>query len=426
MRKKFYFALIILLNSTHSQAFNLVTAWQSALENAPEYASAQAVKRIDSEAENQALAELLPSINGNSRYQEQPQSNANDSSTYGWNVQLSQSIYNSSKWNQYQKGKVRSTISDLVLVSKSDELLKKVTQYYFELLIADEQLKLIVATKRSLQQQLNQAEAMYKKGAGSIIDYYDAQSGFDEIITEEVSARNQYVVAFNKLQHLTGRMSGELEAAKAFQPIDIHDSLSWTNMALNKNAGLLAKKASITEAEYEVKSIKGQHLPTLDVNAGYQNNINKREQGGTDLRYRDKGHYMTLGVNIPIFSGGGTSSKVRESVARRDQLEQEYFYAKDQVSLEIETLISALRINTQQVEAFSKLVSTNKMKLDATEIGLKAGIRTQTDLIKAQQDYLEAQKKLAEAKHSYISGYLTIVISSGDTENLEQKAMAFF
>lgn len=413
--------LILLLSAMwvgDSFSSELVEAWEWALKKSPEILAATEKYNVDYEAKEQALAHLLPSLQGVIHYQEQPQSNANDSTIQGWSIELTQTLINISKWRQYKKGTVRSVIADLELQDARRQLLNKVTEVYFDILQLKKDLELIEKAKESMMAQVKQTEALYMKGAGTVIDFYDAQSAYEEIEAEELSVYSKLEVGLRKLSAITNRPYHTLENKKIIvDGIELLTLGYWRQAALSENSTLKVKSELINEAEHEVKAIKALHLPSIDLSLGYQDSINKRDAGaGGNIKYPTRGRYANLRLTIPFFSGGGIASETRSAVASREMLYHEYSFARENVMLQIEGLFLDVRNNQRQIKAFSQLVDTNLVKLEATRVGFKAGVRTLVDIIRAEKDYLEAQRNLAKVQYQIASNYIMLQTLSGEVD----------
>ncbi len=404
--------------ATQSFSTELVQAWEHALKNSPEILAATEKRNAEFEAKTQSRAALLPSLQGSAHYQEQPQSNANDSTTQGWSIELSQTLFNISKWQQFKKGSVRSVIAELSLIDSRRQLLNKVTEAYFDVLLVKKELTLIEKTKDSIALQLEQAQALYQKGAGTILDFYDAQSAYEEIQTEELATQSKLELSLRKLSTITNFPYRTLKQNTVItDKVQLQTLDYWKKITLEGNSTLKVKSELIAEAEYDVKAAKAQHLPTVDLGLGHQDSMNRRDTGyGGSMRYATRGNYVNVRLTVPIFNGGAITSQTRSAVASREMLRYEYDYARDNVMLQIESLFLDIKTNQSQVKAFTQLSNTNNTKLEATRVGFKAGIRTQVDLIKAERDYLEAQRKLAEAQYRLISNYLILQTVAGELE----------
>ncbi|PNA49676.1 channel protein TolC, partial [Pseudomonas sp. MPR-R5B] len=76
-----------------------------------------------------------------------------------------------------------------------------------------------------------------------------------------------------------------------------------------------------------------------------------------------------LQLSIPIYSGGLTSSQVRESYSRLDQTEQQREALRRQVVENTRNLHRAVNTDVEQVQARRQSIISNQSAVEATEIG---------------------------------------------------------
>jgi outer membrane protein len=120
-----------------------------------------------------------------------------------------------------------------------------------------------------------------------------------------------------------------------------------------------------------------------------------------------------LRLNIPIFSGGGTQSRVREQVhlhrAAREKLEG------TMRSAERETRDAYLGVIAEKarVQALSQAVKSSQTALEATEAGFEVGTRTTVDVLDARRRLFEAQRDYARSRYDYLINIVRLESATG-------------
>ena len=158
-------------------------------------------------------------------------------------------------------------------------------------------------------------------------------------ISQEIAARNALEISKRTLQ---GIINPFLIIWRA--PVSIklfrftytaYDSMEeWVTLAEQKNFSLRIQQIAYEMAEQEIQKAKAGHYPTLDLVAQYSN-----QQGvggaitgrGIDLESKSVG----LQLNVPIFQGFSTQSRVRETLANRDKIRQELENTRRTVGLQV-------------------------------------------------------------------------------------------
>ncbi len=105
-------------------------------------------------------------------------------------------------------------------------------------------------------------------------------------------------------------------------------------MSMDQNSALLSSRLAADIARDQVSSAFGGHLPIIDLVAGrtYSDRAGDatyRTPTGNQLTFNDAttyGNSVALQLTMPIFNGGGTSSRVRQSqyrwIAAKERLER--------------------------------------------------------------------------------------------------------
>ena len=120
-----------------------------------------------------------------------------------------------------------------------------------------------------------------------------------------------------------------------------------------------------------------------------------------------------LRLNVPIFSGGGTQSRVREQVylhrAAREKLEGTMRAA------ERETRDAYLGVIAEKarVQALQQAVKSNQTALEATEAGFEVGTRTTVDVLDARRRLFEAQRDYARSRYDYLINIVRLKSATG-------------
>ncbi|HBX57076.1 MAG TPA: channel protein TolC, partial [Pseudomonas sp.] len=140
--------------------------------------------------------------------------------------------------------------------------------------------------------------------------------------------------AFQALITLTNRDYAAIEGIQHSLPIlapTPNDAKAWVDTAAAQNLNLQASNYAVDAAEETLRQRKSGHAPTLDAVASYQKGdndslgfSNTSTPGTTQPRFSGDVEQRSIGLqlNIPLYSGGLTSSQVREAYQRLNQTEQ--------------------------------------------------------------------------------------------------------
>ena len=293
------------------------------------------------------------------------------------------------------------------------DLIIRVSQAYFDVLLSQYNVTLSQAQKEAISEQLAQAKRTFEVGTTTITDTHEAQARFDLTVAQEIAAQNDLEIRQNALLQIIGRLPGDLVAVRGDVPLVAPDPSSmdaWVEKALAKNAEVVIARAALEIATEEVKKARGGHLPTVDLFATYgESGVGGGTAGGSDQTSRVIG----VQLNLPLFQGGGTSSKVRQAVANRERARQDLEVTQRRVAQTARQAYLGVTSGIAQVKALQQAVISNQSSFDSTKLGLEVGVRTGVDLLNARQQVFSARRDLAQALYNYILSRLRLSAAGG-------------
>ena len=420
--------LALLMTATFApsaQAANLMDIYRDALANDAALASARAAYQAGQEKLPQGRALLLPTINlsANTTWNEldiqyrgtttlpSGQQNYNSS---GATLSLSQPIYRRQNWAVYEQGKLQSAAAEIQYAAAQQQLMLDVAQAYFDVLLAQDNVSLAGIQKKAILEQLDQAKMSFEVGTATITDTHEAQARYDLANAGEIAALNELEIRQRALEKIIGKLPGPLATLAAelsLQPPEPNDMNKWVEAAEQNNLLVQAKRASAEIADQEVERNRGGHHPTLDLIASYSNTS---ATGGTYGIGNDaKVSAIGLQLNLPLYQGGGTSSRVREAVANQEKARQDLTLEVRQSALSTREAYLGVTSGAAQVRALEQALVSSQSSLDSTKLGLEVGVRTNVDVLNAQQQLFSAKRDLYKARYAYLVSRLKLKSAAG-------------
>ena len=396
--------------------FDLQDAWNAAYQYNAEYSAATHEKNAGLEAKKQGVAVLLPQLSANAVYQEQPQSMSNDAQSHGWNIQLQQPLFDVAKWQQYKQGKNKSKIAEIRFNQIDSQLKLDIGKAYFQVLQAQDNLTAIAAAKKAYTEQLAQVKAMFEVGAATQVDIDEVQSGYDTAVAKEVKSLSELNMARNFLHNATGLNPDDIEPLKNKQLFNfslLPTEEEWQQIALKNNAELLLAQLKLESANTSLSEMRANRLPVLSLSGGYQDMRYKNESNNQAYRYGKRGYLVSVNLSIPLFAGGQINSKVKEAYELSMQTQDLLTATNRKIALEVKQHYLSIHSGKSEIAAQEKLLQSTQSKLQSTQMGYEVGLRTNLDVVQAQQAYLEAQQQLANAKYHYLISYLELLNTAG-------------
>jgi outer membrane protein len=420
-----------LMAGAEPQVQDLVATFQQARSSDPTWASAQSANNAAQEKLVQGKALLLPSasMGANASHVESNLERASgrfnigstghdDYETWGYSLNINQPLYRKQNRIQYEQSKTTVAQADEQLHSAYQELMLRVSQAYFDVLLAQDKIDLIQAQKSAITRQLEQAKANFEVGTATITDVHEAQARFDLTVAQEIAAFNELEAKKHAIQSLTGAPPQRLATARE----DLHaaipdpgDMERWVTIAEQNNLTLKIQQQALQLATQEVERTQAGHLPTLDVVGSYNDN---RANGGVSadlVGYNKATKSATVGLQleIPLYQGGAISSRAREAVANRQKAQDDLEAARRKADLDTRQAYLNVASSVAQVQAYEQALVSSQSQLDSTTLGYDVGVRTSVDVLNAQQQLYSAKRDLLQARYSWLLSVLQLKAAAG-------------
>lgn len=406
---------------------NLIDLYQAALSNDPTWASARSANTAAQEKLEQGKALYRPTVTfdadashsetnikyiGTGSVFRNGGPESFDSSSYGINV--SQPIFRMDNFVRYQQSKVEVTLADKELMLAQQDLMLRVSQAYFDVLLAQDKIELINAQKNAINRQLEQAKANFEVGTATITDVNEAQARYDLTVAQEIAYTNELAVKKHAVQSIIGKLPQALASARADLKTSLpepNDMEKWVEIAEQNNLELNIQQQAFEIASKEVQRANAGHLPTLDAVGNYTSTY----AGGGVNGFGNDLQNTTVGLQlqIPIYQGGAVSSRVREAVANKQKAQEDVEVVRRKAELDTREAYLNVASGVAQVKANEQALISSQSQLDSTNLGYEVGVRTSVDVLNAQQQYYSTKRDLLQSRYNYLLSTIKLKSATG-------------
>ena len=335
-----------------------------------------------------------------------------DFNSHGYSLRLTQSLYNHDFYVQLRQAKNTVAKAQVELDASRQELVLRVTEFYFNVLAAQDDLKFASAEKEAINRQREQAENRFEVGLVPITDVKEAQSSFDSAIAREIDAQIALELAIDALAVVTGERVTDLKSLSQRMELvrpDPDNVTDWINSALNQNLALLINEYDTKIAKQEIKRNQARHLPTLDIVAAY----NDSDSGGLTGSRKTEDSRIGLELNFPIFEGGRTHYQVKESQYLYQSALQAHEKIRRETTRDTRDAYHNVVAGISRVNAFNKAVESAEVAAEATEAGFDVGTRTSVDVLLALRSVFQAQRDFSRSRYDYLLDTLRLKSAAG-------------
>ncbi len=413
----FLFPTLSMGNELSPDVMNLIQAYQLAQQHDSTFAAEQAVFLAGQEQQQQSRASLLPRIDGAANYDfAYDIDDSKGLTSKGASIRLSYPLYRKSNQILHEQAKVRVNQAEIQLLISKQELALRVATAYFKILSATESVGVAASQKAAFAENLERAKLAYRIGTATITDKLEAQARFDLARATEITEQNNLEIAKQSLKSVIGifpnHLFGLREDAK-LQAVNPQNMEYWVKQALQNNPQIQFSTQSLSIASQEISRAKSERLPVVDVTSSLAHSQQ-------DL-FRLNRNTVGIGIqlNVPLYTGGLTSSRIRAASANRDQQTHQLDKRRREITLKTQQTYLTLRSGWLRIDAFKQALASSQSVLDATKKGLEVGVRTNLDVLDALQQFFATQRDLTLAKYDYLLGTLELKAAVGQIDESE-------
>ncbi len=425
MNRRFAIALLAFV-PVAAAAQNLTQVYQDARGYDAQYGAARQALQAGLERVPQGRALLLPTLNltanatrshieSDSKNEATQPSFERDINTHGYALTFTQPLYRRQNWLQADQGQLQAKQAEFTFGQAGQDLILRAAQAYFDVLAAQDTLALVRAQKTSIAEQLAQAKRNFEVGTATITDTHEAQARYDLAVAQEISAQNDVEVRRRALQQLTGKEYGELKTLRPdvkLSPPQPNDMQSWVSLAEKQSYTVLVQDAAVEIARLEAQRNSAGHHPTLDLVASHSYTSQSASQlssTGSEVNNSSVGLQLT----VPLYQGGGITSREREAAYNLERTRQELENARRTSALATRQAYLAVINGIAQISALEQALVSSQSALQSNRLGYEVGVRINIDVLNAQQQVFSTRRDLAVARYNTITNFLRLKAAAG-------------
>lgn len=409
--------------SAHAQS--LLSLFATARSYDATYKSAQSQYTANLAKADQSKALLLPTVglsaNINRTEVETVASSLNASAqSRSATLSASQPLYRPANTATYQQGQRQLELAAVQLKAAEQDLMVRLSQAYFEVLVSRESLDFVKAQKVAVGEQLAAAKRNFEVGTSTITDSREAQARFDLVVAQEIAADNDLRIkrlALNQLVGLNNIEPKSLSSKAKLSAPDLQSLDQWVQQSSASNPSIIQSRVALDIAKLETNKAEAGHKPTLDLVAGYTPTRYFNSTRGTGLSVSgapdSNATSVSLNFNMPLFAGFATQNRIKETLALEDKARSDLEAAERTVAQATRTAFYGLQSGIGQVNALQAAETSSQSALDANKLGYQVGVRINIDVLNSQSQLFQTKRDLAKARYDVLLGQLRLRQATG-------------
>jgi outer membrane protein len=409
-------AAVILMPSAPASAETLSQALHAAYKFNPRLDAARAIQRATDEEVPRALSGYRPSIVGSADtgYQLQttkPAGSPNattESNPRGYNVGLTQPLFRGFRTKNAVSA-AEATVRagwEALRTTEASVLLEAVTAYND--VVRDQAIVLLRENNVTvLTRDLKATQDRFQVGEVTRTDVAQAQARRAQAVAALDLARANLNTSRASFERVIGHPPSKLVEPKTASAVPKTLGNS-TEIASRESPGVVAALYREQAARFNVDLIRGELLPTVQLEAGYGRRFDPSE-----AIEATESTTVTGRVTVPFYTGGEVQARVRQAKHTHVQRLQEIEQARTEVQAQVVTAWSQLQAAQAAVESDQASVSANRIALAGVREEERVGQRTLLDVLNAEQELLNSEVTLATDRRNLVVASYTVLSTIG-------------
>lgn len=322
-------------------------------------------------------------------------------------VQLQQAVFNQQVFIGLKAAKSTKEFYQLNAELTDEQIIERVSNAYFQVFTVEQNQQTLESSYASTEKVRNIIKSLFDNGLAKKIDLDRTNVNLTNIETNIKQTKNGVAQAKNALKFYMG-MPIEKDIQLVKEDMEITPHLLENTMSSDNRTEVKVLLKNKELLEYNKKATEAAYYPTVNLTANYNWQgigekfplVNGSSRG---VRWSDFSA-IGLGINVPIFNGFATKSKVQQAQIDLDKLNLDIQETKLSLDLAYQNAKSQIENSLNTLEYQKANVALAEDVLANTKSNYQYGLATLTDL-------LDAENSLVQAKNNYTNAILDYKIA---------------
>ncbi|MNK10899.1 Outer membrane protein OprM precursor [compost metagenome] len=336
-------------------------------------------------------------------------------------VNLTQNLFDQSVFTGLKAAKTTREFYLINAQLTEEQVIERVANNYYQVFVERQKLTVIDSNYVKTSKIRDIIKGQYDNGLAKKIDLDRMNVNLSNINTQRQQLINSVQLQENTLKFYIGMpIDTPIKIpATEFQvtPLALEEAPDATQRTEYQ---LLKKQEELYN--YQKKSIIAEYYPKLSLTAGY-NYLGQGPQLPWFSTPADGVHwtdYSAIGLNlsVPIFNGFGTRARVRKATIDIQKNEEDIKETKLSLDLAFENAKTQINNSIITIDNQKENVKLAQEVLDDTQNNYQNGLATLTDLLDAENSYIQAQNNYTTALLDYKLAEVQLIKAKGELKTL--------
>jgi outer membrane protein len=293
------------------------------------------------------------------------------------------------------------------------QLFKDVAQNFYDVLTLEQDLKNLDEQIGQYQQREKELQERVRIGRTRTGEVLTVQATISTLRAQVEQVRAQLSTARDIFAFLSGLPGTTPLRDTEVLPNNL-DALDDYLVRVALRPDVKAAQRRQTAAQENIRVARGEHLPSLDLNANrYLERTGSLENVEWDVQ---------LALTVPLYAGGSVQSRVREAQSQSEQAELATTRARRLADQEIRSFYQTVVLDRSRLDALEKATDAAKSNYETQRRDYRLGLVTNLDVLQALSTYLENQQALDRVRYNVKFNYLRLQAAAVRRPNVPEGA----
>lgn len=306
---------------------------------------------------------------------------------------------------QLRQARASTDAAEAAVIEQRFAVALQAKQAFFNVLRADELIRLSEARVERARQAGAAAERRMAVGSGTRSDVLRTQLELNQArqaLLQAQSQRRNAAYALGAAVGMDEPVAAQYDEAIEPQPLALSRE-ELVRIAVEQSPVVRTAEASLVADRAGLRSSRTQYFPTLRASGGYDwfNQDAAFSGGRTSWSTR-------LSLSYPIFNGFSREDAVQRANVQLSVSQIQLAAAQRQVRADLESVLTSLDLAEQQIVLAQEAVEVAAEDLRVVEERYRLGAATSIDLLQSQASLVQAENDLVAARYDYLVARATI------------------
>jgi outer membrane protein TolC len=336
-------------------------------------------------------------------------------------VSLNQTLFDQSVFTGLKAAKTTRDFYQINEQLTTEQVIERVANAYYQVYVQQQKLIVIDNNLKNTTKIRNIIDGQYKNGLAKKIDLDRITVRVNNVNSLRLQIINAITLQENALKFYIGMpIESKIIIPKTEFEVTPQNLEASINVTDKTEYQLLKKQEQLLG--FQKKAIEALYYPTLTLNGNY-NYIGQGQEFPLFAKPENGVYwsdFASIGLNlrVPIFSGFGTRSRVRQAENDLKSIKEDLEDTKLALDLSFENAKKQIENSLITIKSQKENAKLAQDVLDNTNNNYSQGLAPLTDLIDAENALIDAQNNYTNAILDYKLAEIQLIKSKGELKTL--------